>query len=218
MKLCCKLLSISIFLLCLSASASWAGPDKAKPDSLIMVVGKVIDAQTQLPVKAQVVYEMKPYAQMMGVADADQQNGNFTFYLPPKTQFTVTVSSAGFMPYTQEIEVADYKDQQNIELNVALQPSGIDRVLRLNVNFEEGKFALKEESYSELETLVKSMRENSKMRIQLEGHTDYRGSSVRNMELSENRVKAVKNYLTNQGIKALKDKDQSLWGHPAYST
>ena len=44
------------------------------------------------------------------------------------------------------------------------------------------------------------MKENTRMVIQLEGHTDNQGNAKANMELSEDRVEAVKKYIVSKGI------------------
>ena len=38
------------------------------------------------------------------------------------------------------------------------------------------------------------------MEIQLEGHTDFRGNAQANMNLSQLRVNAVRDYLVNKGV------------------
>jgi len=44
------------------------------------------------------------------------------------------------------------------------------------------------------------LRETLSMEIQLEGHTDFRGSPTANMNLSQLRVDAAKTYVVSKGI------------------
>ena len=44
------------------------------------------------------------------------------------------------------------------------------------------------------------MKENPKVEIRLEGHTDNRGVAKYNLKLSKDRVEAVRDYLIKRGI------------------
>jgi outer membrane protein OmpA-like peptidoglycan-associated protein len=83
------------------------------------------------------------------------------------------------------------------------QPLNEGQTIRLqNLTFAQGKYDILASSYAELDHLVALMEENPRLEILLEGHTDNIGSPVENMKLSQERVKAVKNYLTQKGIGA----------------
>ena len=69
-----------------------------------------------------------------------------------------------------------------------------------NIYFAQSKYDLQAESYPELDRLVTVMRQNPTMTIKLEGHTDIIGDFDANLELSRNRVQAVKRYLSGKGI------------------
>jgi outer membrane protein OmpA-like peptidoglycan-associated protein/polyhydroxyalkanoate synthesis regulator phasin len=69
-----------------------------------------------------------------------------------------------------------------------------------NIYFKIAEYELLPESFTELDKIVKFMQENTQTEILLEGHTDFIGNANDNMKLSENRVKAVKNYLTQKDI------------------
>jgi outer membrane protein OmpA-like peptidoglycan-associated protein len=83
------------------------------------------------------------------------------------------------------------------------QPLNEGQTIRLqNLTFAQGKYDILASSYAELDHLVALMQENPRLEILLEGHTDNIGSPVENMKLSQDRVRAVKNYLTQKGIGA----------------
>jgi outer membrane protein OmpA-like peptidoglycan-associated protein len=56
------------------------------------------------------------------------------------------------------------------------------------------------------------MEEHPQMEIQLEGHTDYRGSKKLNLQLSQDRVDAVKTYLVGKGINTKRIKTKAFGG------
>ncbi|MFH1051048.1 MAG: OmpA family protein [bacterium] len=83
------------------------------------------------------------------------------------------------------------------EVDFKKQPK---RKFRLNAYFDTGKWDLRSESFPDLERLLKMMQDNTKMIIEVEGHTDSRGASKPNQVLSENRAKSVLDWLVERGI------------------
>jgi outer membrane protein OmpA-like peptidoglycan-associated protein len=65
--------------------------------------------------------------------------------------------------------------------------------------FDQGKSVIKDGSFEELEKIKSMMVENPAMEILLEGHTDNQGDMFLNIKLAEDRVNAVKEYLTKDG-------------------
>jgi outer membrane protein OmpA-like peptidoglycan-associated protein len=51
-----------------------------------------------------------------------------------------------------------------------------------------------------LDKVVQLMQDNPTVKIQIEGHTDNIGKAADNLKLSENRAKAVVNYLVSKNI------------------
>jgi OOP family OmpA-OmpF porin len=77
------------------------------------------------------------------------------------------------------------------------------RVLDLaskKLEFENDKAIILKKSYGELESLTNMMLIREDLRIRLDGHTDNNGSEEYNLELSKNRVVAVKEFLVSNGI------------------
>lgn len=64
----------------------------------------------------------------------------------------------------------------------------------------QSKPELLPQSYPELDLVVQFLKENPHLEIELSGHTDSRGSFRQLMELSQQRVNKVKNYLVSKGI------------------
>ena len=71
-----------------------------------------------------------------------------------------------------------------------------------NIFFDVNKFELKSESQVELDKLVQLLNENPTIKIEISGHTDNVGKPADNLLLSNNRAKAVVNYLVNKKVPA----------------
>ena len=71
-----------------------------------------------------------------------------------------------------------------------------------NVLFETNKTVLLQESFETLNQLVKQLQGNKSVQIEIRGHTHNIGEEAKNQILSEQRAKAVLDYLVSQGIEA----------------
>ena len=69
-----------------------------------------------------------------------------------------------------------------------------------NVFFSTGSFKLLPKSFKSLDEVVKLMKDDETLMIDIDGHTDAQGSDESNQVLSDNRAGAVKNYLVAKGI------------------
>ncbi|OMP32403.1 OmpA family protein [Mangrovimonas sp. DI 80] len=69
-----------------------------------------------------------------------------------------------------------------------------------NVNFEFDKWELLTESTSEIEELFEYLTTHPELAVEIFGHTDAQGGKEHNQLLSENRAKAVADYLVTLGL------------------
>jgi OOP family OmpA-OmpF porin len=69
-----------------------------------------------------------------------------------------------------------------------------------NVKFDTSKWDIKPQFQPLLDEVVEVLEKNPSLTVQVQGHTDSRGTAKYNQGLSENRAKAVAQYLTNKGI------------------
>lgn len=99
----------------------------------------------------------------------------------------------------------------SVEINTAPPPPVIaasgecnllfeDLLSRSAVNFETGSATIAVESFGLLDRLVVVVRRCESARVEISGHTDSVGSADGNKLLSENRAKAVVEYLARAGI------------------
>ena len=87
--------------------------------------------------------------------------------------------------------------------DLSLTPLEVGKSIRLkNIYFEFSKDELMPRSYVELQKLLKIMKENPKMDIEITGHTDSIGTDGYNLNLSMRRAAAVVSFLKSEGISA----------------
>ncbi|MBK9508393.1 MAG: OmpA family protein [Cytophagaceae bacterium] len=73
------------------------------------------------------------------------------------------------------------------------------KIVLQNLLFDQGSAVIREESFEELGKIKSIMQDNPTMEILLEGHTDNQGDMFKNIKLAEDRVLAVKKYLSEVG-------------------
>ncbi len=124
-------------------------------------------------------------------------NGKFSLIGSPGSTYHVEVHKKGFTDFEEDIVLT----RTNKYLNVELIPLQAGQTIRLeSVYFKKGKSKVLKDSHNELNKLARLMIENTKMRIELGGHTDNLGSADLSLKLSEDRVASVKQYLADQGV------------------
>jgi len=105
----------------------------------------------------------------------------------------------------KRIELSEiYKDTimgENNEIKDSVIFKEGSRIELRNLFFETDSYELKEESEDELNSLYELLNKYPGISIQINGYTDNTGSEKRNLYLSENRAKAVVDYLKEKGIR-----------------
>lgn len=69
-----------------------------------------------------------------------------------------------------------------------------------NLNFDIDKWDIKPASFSTLDSVAEYIKTLKSYRVEISGHTDDVGDNERNLKLSENRAKAVADYLISKSI------------------
>ncbi len=93
------------------------------------------------------------------------------------------------------------KNEDGFLVDVPMRPikQGAPFVLE-NIFFDSDKSILKKESLTELTKLLEILNNNEALRIELGGHTDSDGNDEHNLQLSDNRAKAVVDWLIEKGV------------------
>lgn len=175
-------------------------PEPVKETGLYLV-GKISDSESGEPVMAKMdIVDLKTDSVLITSASSDI-DGSYRIKLPEKKSYKLELRASGFLSDMKRIDVpANWmKDTYNLNIDLIKVKVGKKVVLN-NILFETGKSILTSGSYAELDRLLNIMKENAEMKIEISGHTDKTGSEPINFKLSEDRAKAVVEYLVQKGI------------------
>lgn len=162
----------------------------------IRIFGKVYDATNDSPVRANLKFTGS------GKAFSSQAQGvqGYSINVISTESYSLEVIADGYISSLEKLDLHTL-ELRELEMNFRLQPIAIGATVNLkSVLFLQSKPALLPESYQELDLVVAFMQSNPTVEIELAGHTDSRGSFRQLMELSQQRVNRVKEYLVSKGI------------------
>ena len=100
--------------------------------------------------------------------------------------------------YAKIIEMEAMK--QEIQASEIFEKLNTEGHISLYINFETGKSDIKTESQKTIDEIAEMLKNNSSLKVSIEGHTDNVGTPATNKTLSENRAKAVMNALIAKGV------------------
>ncbi|RYG22595.1 MAG: OmpA family protein, partial [Chitinophagaceae bacterium] len=156
---------------------------------------------------------------------SEPQSGDYKMVLPYGKKYVMRATADSFNTVVDTIDLTIVDAYKQIHRDLYLTPEGVrivnpddssrrnmdelsdDEELREgeiitlnNVYFVFAKSYLKSESYPELDKVVKVLKANPGIRIELSAHTDWIGSREDNMKLSQDRAISAKEYLEYKGV------------------
>ncbi|GAC1300135.1 MAG: hypothetical protein NVSMB24_00020 [Mucilaginibacter sp.] len=171
-------------------------PRNLRPHLVTYVKGKVLDVKTKVPLEAAVEIIDLQKNQPVYQDYSDPLQGSFLATLTAGKNYGLNISKSGYLFYSENFSLVGHETKNPFNISVLLQPIEIgNKVVLNNIFFDTNKFDLKPESIAELQKLVEFLTVNPTVHIEISGHTDNVGNDQLNQTLSENRAKAVYEYL-----------------------
>jgi outer membrane protein OmpA-like peptidoglycan-associated protein len=145
--------------------------------------------------------------------DFSNQNGRLRFTLAPNENFSIIASKSGYFSKSitystlgKTPRVEDLvQDVTNVMLDttIVLDKLILEKAIVLdNIYYDLDKADIRPDAAIELDKLVKILKDNPSIRIELSSHTDSRSSDAYNDNLSQRRAESAVAYIVSQGIDA----------------
>jgi len=177
--------------------------EEVRPRPVALVSGRVLDKKTGRPVEAHIAYVTLDDGKEAGTARSTPGTGEYQIILPYGKQYGFKAQAEGYYAVSENLDLTALKNYTEVKRDLQLVPIEVGQVVRLNnIFFESGKAELKSESFVELNGVVQLLGEQPLLEIALAGHTDNVGADEANMKLSDDRAKAVYDYLVSKGVAA----------------
>ncbi len=195
---------------------SFVLPEHLRPHPVTYVKAIVKDANNSEPLNAFVEFIDLATGNIHAFSNTDC-NGAFLVTLPVGKKYALNVSKEKYLFHSEHFalnEPGSFLKPYHLDIKLISIPTLASKpskelplekstpIILKNVFFETASAALKEESLSELNRLKKLLNDNPELKIQINGHTDNVGSEEDNLTLSNNRAKAVYDFLIQNAIDA----------------
>lgn len=175
--------------------------NEAKPEEVILIKGNLKSDDTTKPIKATV--QIKSMESKHITFIPVDEDGDYVASLLKNEDYLLTIKGEDIVYQSTYVAAKDSITAPVIKLEMEVQPIEVGKHYRLhNIYFAFNSADILANSHKVLDEFIVFLNDHPTLQIGIEGHTDNVGSDEFNLILSENRAKAVYNYLVNNGIDA----------------
>jgi outer membrane protein OmpA-like peptidoglycan-associated protein/tetratricopeptide (TPR) repeat protein len=172
--------------------------ERPKPILAFRVEGTTIDKKTQVALANSVVTLRKNNGTDL-IVETDE-TGKFKFDLDAGTPYLLTGEKTSYISDNQGITTAGLTESMVIRKDLFLSPIVLNQEIRIeNIYYDLDKADIRPDAAIELNKLIKILKDNPTIWIELGSHTDSRASDSYNKALSQRRADAAVNYIINVG-------------------
>jgi outer membrane protein OmpA-like peptidoglycan-associated protein len=166
-----------------------------------LLKGIIYDSMSHAPLEASIELIDNNKNQIIASFTSNSNTGKYLVTLPSGVNYGIAVKCTNYLFYSANFNLPDTAAYQVVERNIPLQSINIgSRIVLRNVFFDFDKATLRPESTSELDRLIALLNQYNKLKIEISGYTDNKGTQAYNQSLSQNRSKSVVDYLIAHGI------------------
>jgi Outer membrane protein and related peptidoglycan-associated (lipo)proteins len=128
--------------------------------------------------------------------------GTFEFVLSKDRDFTVVGQKRGYHADSAKVSTHGITSSDTLEVALLLEPvfKAGDTFELENIYYDFDRHNIRPDAAVILDELVRTLRDNPTLKIELSSHTDSRGSGAYNEALSQRRAQSAVDYLVSRGI------------------
>ena len=167
------------------------------------VKGIVKDRKSGQPLQSRVeLFDLKN-EELVSVVESDSVSGQYLMVLTTGSDYALYVTAPDYLFQSLNFNYESNPNPEPVVIDILLDKTdaGATAVLN-NIFFDFDKYELKDRSLTELNKIVRFLKENPPIDVEIGGHTDSDGSASYNKQLSLKRAQSVVSYLVEKGINA----------------
>ncbi|MBT6809196.1 MAG: OmpA family protein, partial [Flavobacteriales bacterium] len=127
--------------------------------------------------------------------------GSYNFELSPLTTYEIVVTREGYLNKKVTETTVGIEVDTDLVKDINIDPIKKE-IIMPRIEYDFAKWDLRPQSTLDLDLLVITLNENPNITIELNSHTDFRGTSAQNVILSQKRADVCIQYLISKGIAA----------------
>lgn len=175
---------------------------EARPEKVVLIKGKAVDENGNTVSGAKVEIKNSKTKQSTEI-EVDENDGLYVGFVAVKEDedIIVNVKKDGAAYSTKIISSKGATDGKPVKTDMTVEPIAKGKTYKLDeINFATNSAKLMDRSKMILDEFILFLKDNSKLKVAIHGHTDDLGDPKFNLVLSTERAFSVLEYLQENGI------------------
>jgi outer membrane protein OmpA-like peptidoglycan-associated protein len=187
---------------------------EARPEKVFLVKGQLIDDNGAAITEAKLeVRNTRTEEVSQGIVDSE--TGSYAVAVTTEKDknddYLMVVKKEDYSFTSALIEPTEETFVTPVTIDFEVKPIEKGKTVELHdINYATASYEIDKKSLLVLDGFVEFLNDNPSIKIEIRGHTDNTGSLQTNMTLSNNRAKAVYDYLVSRGVDASRLKYQGF--------
>lgn len=171
-------------------------------DRFIDIELLIVDSEDNKPLAdAEIIWESLAHSDKHDKSTTEA-NGKVVTSLDYDSAYKLTITKNSYEPQDYTLDINNGEASHIISMTkIKETPAEVEKVRNFqDIYFAFDSVVITEETKSYLTELISTLKEKAHLKVKLRAHTDNIGSAAYNLQLSERRAQATKDFLVSKGI------------------
>lgn len=170
------------------------------------ISGTVKDANSQQPIRARINLVNTRTNAIVSSTSSSATSGDYTLNFMASDEYLLEVLADDYWYMSENLVLQQVTTFMNINRDILLRPISVGSKIELNIRFDVNSAHLTPESVAELNRLLRQVRNNPTVRLEIQGHCDDL-EAIQKPGVGQERAGAVARYLIENGFSNVEVKD-----------